>query len=171
MAKVKVTNTGQRARSRLGHTFLPGRENAQVVEVNTGRDRLVLSACRDLQVEPVEEKGGKKKAASKPAPEPASKPAAEGSTEDEGGEEEPPAEVTSADGDKVTATDFEWWPTVPEARSAVKATTDVDLLVHRHAHETLHPEYEGGRSGVLNAIEERLGELGVDDPEERLARE
>lgn len=39
-----------------------------------------------------------------------------------------------------------------------------------HAIERTNPQHEDGRKGVLNACEERLGELKVPDPSEGLAR-
>lgn len=39
-----------------------------------------------------------------------------------------------------------------------------------HAFERTHPQHHGGRKGVLNACEERLGELKVESPSEGLAR-
>lgn len=42
---------------------------------------------------------------------------------------------------------------------AVRATKDIEFLSRLHAIERAHPSYSGGRKGVLDAIEERKGEL------------
>lgn len=42
---------------------------------------------------------------------------------------------------------------------AVRATKDIQFLSRLHAIERAHPSYSGGRKGVLDAIEERKGEL------------
>lgn len=42
---------------------------------------------------------------------------------------------------------------------AVRATKDIEFLSRLHAIERAHPTYSGGRKGVLDAIEERKGEL------------
>lgn len=39
-----------------------------------------------------------------------------------------------------------------------------------HEHEAAHPNYEGGRKTVLDVIEERIGQLEVDEPAEGTAR-
>ena len=42
---------------------------------------------------------------------------------------------------------------------AVRATKDIEFLSRLHAIERAHPTYSGGRKGILDAIEERKGEL------------
>lgn len=60
---------------------------------------------------------------------------------------------------------------VPWARERILGLASADEVRAIHALERAHPEYDGGRSGVLNALEERLGELRVDDPKPGLARQ
>lgn len=49
-------------------------------------------------------------------------------------------------------------------RRAIRACSDAEVLVLAHKVEQRHPRYEGGRGSVLNAIEERKGELLVPNP-------
>lgn len=42
---------------------------------------------------------------------------------------------------------------------AVRATKDIEFLSRLHAIERAHPSYSGGRKSVLDAIEERKGEI------------
>lgn len=52
MAKVNVTNTGNRTRIRLGTRLAPG--ESKTFDVNA-RGRIALNAVRDFTVEPIEE--------------------------------------------------------------------------------------------------------------------
>lgn len=58
--------------------------------------------------------------------------------------------------------------TVPQAREMIAGVTDQELLKAMLRGEKHHPEYEGGRSGVVDALEERIGELeeGVVDEDD-----
>jgi hypothetical protein len=49
--------------------------------------------------------------------------------------------------------------TVPEVRELIAGETDVELLKALRRGERKHPAYEGGRSGVIDALDERIGEL------------
>ena len=55
---------------------------------------------------------------------------------------------------------------VADAKAMIAAQDDVAVLDMLHAAERAHPKYEAGRSKVLDAIEERRGELAVSDPHE-----
>lgn len=62
--------------------------------------------------------------------------------------------------------------TVSESRRAIAdADLSAEQIAELHAHETEHPDYDGGRKGVKDALEEKLGELEVEEPAEGLARE
>lgn len=62
---------------------------------------------------------------------------------------------------------------VEQAREMVRdlpADTDPDTIEAIKAHERKHPKTKGGRKGILNALEERKGELSSPDPEPGLDR-
>lgn len=81
---------------------------------------------------------------------------------DEGNEDDPaPVALTT---DPKALAGFLHTSTLPTVQAAVKATEDRDALMLAHQIEKAHPSYQGGRAGVLNAIEERLGELKVPEP-------
>ena len=63
-----------------------------------------------------------------------------------------------------------WALTVPKAISAIKFEESAGRLRRWHKEERANPRKRGARSGVLNAIEEQLGQLGVSDPNPSLAR-
>jgi hypothetical protein len=52
-----------------------------------------------------------------------------------------------------------------EAIRALRRVDDPGELDRLHDRERAHPRYEGGRSSVLDAIEERRGELALRAPE------
>lgn len=79
------------------------------------------------------------------------------------GNEDDPAPVALTTDPKALA-GFLHTSTLPTVQAAVKATEDRDALMLAHQIEKAHPSYQGGRAGVLNAIEERLGELKVPEP-------
>lgn len=53
-----------------------------------------------------------------------------------------------------------------DTRAYITKVEDPLALDQIHAWERAHPEYSGGRTTVLDAVEERRGELEVDDPNE-----
>ena len=63
-----------------------------------------------------------------------------------------------------------WALTVPKAISAIQLEESAGRLRRWHKEERANPRKRGARSGVLNAIEEQLGQLGVSDPNPSLAR-
>lgn len=68
----------------------------------------------------------------------------------------------------VDTTTHGW--SVDEARAAIEIQDDPTVLDRWHDGERAHPSHEGGRKGVKDAIEERRGELGYEEPAEGLAR-
>lgn len=63
-----------------------------------------------------------------------------------------------------------WAWSVSEARTHVAEESDEATLRAWHAGEVENPGYPGGRKGVRDAIEERLGELGTPHAAEGLSR-
>ena len=63
-----------------------------------------------------------------------------------------------------------WALTVPKAISAINLEKSDGRLRRWHKEERANPRKRGARKGVLNAIEEQLGQLGVSDPMPTLAR-
>lgn len=59
--------------------------------------------------------------------------------------------------------------TAPKALEYLAAVTDRKQLVALHEYERGNPDYPGGRSTILNFIEERLGESQVRDPHRQAA--
>lgn len=53
---------------------------------------------------------------------------------------------------------------VPEARALIRDVHDLGVLDALHAAERKHPKYRDGRNKVLDAIEERKGEITTADP-------
>jgi len=73
------------------------------------------------------------------------------------------------EGPDVDRTTWNW--SVSDARQHVAAMDDAATLRRWHTGETRHPKYTpNGRKGVLDAIEERMGELKITDSAEGLAR-
>ncbi len=52
-----------------------------------------------------------------------------------------------------------WRLTVPEARGDIQIEKSPQRLRRWHDEEQRNPSYDGGRAGVLDALEERLGEV------------
>lgn len=50
---------------------------------------------------------------------------------------------------------------VGEAKALIQKVADPKELAALHALERSHPSYDAGRKGVMDAIEERQGELGI----------
>lgn len=69
-------------------------------------------------------------------------------------------------GEIVDQTTHGW--DVSDAEAAIAGQEETAVLESWHAGECAHPQYEGGRKGVKDAIEERLGELRVEEPAEGL---
>ena len=58
-----------------------------------------------------------------------------------------------------------WLSSARGAKKMVRESDDAEELKVWHTQEEEHPKYEGGRSGVLNAIEDRIGELEIEESE------
>ncbi len=58
-----------------------------------------------------------------------------------------------------------WLNSSKATLKTVKESDDVEELKVWHAQEEEHPKYEGGRKSVLNAIEDRIGELEIAESE------
>lgn len=82
------------------------------------------------------------------------------------------AEWVDAPLDDTGAADGATWAwSVSDAREHVQNVSDAATLQVWHDDERRNPKYQpAGRKGVLDAIEERLGELNVDHAAEGLAR-
>lgn len=75
------------------------------------------------------------------------------------------------DGGAQPTTDARIWSlTVPEALGDIRMEKSAPRLQRWHAEERRNPRKQGARAGVLNAIEEQLGQLGVSNPNPSLAR-
>lgn len=182
--KVKVTNVGKRDRERLGHVFpapdsQSGKKTTVEVEVTTSRHMLALRACRDLEVEEVgeiDEDEDEEEASSRAKPQPpgtapaptgaaptieageAAEPTPGGAPAGEGEGETTPAPAPEAGEPFLFATN-------DAAKAAITDESSPAQLRAWYIDELQNPQHEGGRKGVKDAIEERLGELEVEDVE------
>lgn len=89
----------------------------------------------------------------------------EGESGDSGGESGDSDEDGSQSSSEKLA-ELVYGSTVADLEPKIRAMTDVEKLADLKTVEQANPSHEGGRKGVLDVIEERIGELATDSTEE-----